>query len=141
MIVVLQSIPATLRAIKRWVGKRESVYYTGEQREALTHIRDAEPVLGRTVVILSNCYPNEMVDGSMIAAGIKGLRPDAWCILYTSERPSPGPSVDGVIDKMDDSVPADCIRCLVDAGIDDPERIPDLEALYEAFPWIQRPAR
>ncbi|PJE77094.1 hypothetical protein COV05_00590 [Candidatus Uhrbacteria bacterium CG10_big_fil_rev_8_21_14_0_10_48_16] len=141
MIVVLQTVPATLRAIQRALGERENVFYTSEHRQALNHVRDNEPLLDRTIVIMSNLYPNEMVEGSMIAAGIKGMRPDAWCILYTSERPFPGPSVDGVIDKMDDSVPAGCIRVLADAGIDDPERIPDLETLYTMFPWIQRPAR
>ncbi|KKW33052.1 MAG: hypothetical protein UY76_C0010G0009 [Candidatus Uhrbacteria bacterium GW2011_GWA2_52_8d] len=46
-----------------------------------------------------------------------------------------------MISKLDQRVPLDSILDLVDAGIDDPERIPDLETLFTMFPWIQRPAR
>jgi len=142
MIVVLQTVDTTLARIRSLVGERGSVCYFGGHREALTHIRDNEPLFGRTVVIMSDFYPGEIgLNGSRVAAVIKGMRVAVWCILYTGIRPSTGPSVDGVISKLDQRVPLDSILDLVDAGIDDPERIPDLETLFTMFPWIQRPAR
>lgn len=140
MIVILQSVQVVLHRLKRQIGEREGIHYTDSHREALDLIRDNEPMLARTVVIMSDHYPNEFVNGSILAAGVKGMRPDAWCLLYTSERPCPGPSVDGVIDKLDSALPMDAVRRLVNAGIDDPEKFPTLESLYEAFPWIQRPS-
>jgi len=139
MIVVLQSLQVALGAIRRQIGNRDNVRYTDDHRQALAIIKEIAAT--RIVVIMSDHYLGEDVTGSTLAQDFKTERPNAWCLLYTSERPNPGPSVDGVINKLSNSLPKDAIRLLVDAGIDDPGKFPNLESLYEAFPWIQRPVR
>lgn len=141
MIIVLQSLNFIRDRFKDLLGDREGVFLTSSHREALDFIRDNVPIGARLVVILSDQYANEHVNGSMIALGVKGMRPDAWCILYTAMRPSWLKGIDGVIDKMDERVNLLKIVDLIDAGIADLERFSDLDALFVAFPWIQRPAR
>ncbi len=139
MVVILQTVPGTIQALKRQIGERQNVFYTSNYPEALAFVSRNNLVNGRVVAIMSNYYPGQTVVGWQVARLIKLIRADAWCFLYTFNETDVNPFVDGTIFKGDPSLRLDVVLQLVEAGIDDPQRIPDLQTLYRTFLRIQRP--
>lgn len=139
MIVVLQSVPLILEALKRLLGKELSnqIAFTSDWQVALNAVETRRGRGDRTVLVSSSVFRDGGVTGNIVALGAKELDPSAWVFIYSIDLD------DGVSRFVDGYIPKPLEGLDMNAQVLeflrlDFSTIGSLDELRRRLPWLKK---